>query len=41
MEGFETLKWNWDLHPDRDQKWYSKQERILGSEQTKKELVVE
>lgn len=37
---FDKLKWNWDLHPDRNQIWYDDQEKIIGSEQAKKELVV-
>lgn len=40
-EKFEILKWNWDLHPGRDQKWYNEQEQIIGYEQAKRELVVE
>lgn len=41
-EKFEILKWNWDLHPERDQKWYNEQEQNMGSvQQVKKELVVE
>ena len=40
-EGFEILKWSWDLHPERDYKWLQSQIMMLDENTVSKELIVE
>ena len=40
MNGFKTIKWNWDKHPERNDEWFNDMERILGSEVVQNELIV-
>lgn len=40
-KGFEILKWNWDLHPERDYKWLQSQIMMLGENSVNRELIVE
>lgn len=38
LNGFKAIKLNWQMHPDRDQKWYNDTLRALGAKRTAQEV---
>lgn len=40
LDGYKIVKWNWDLHPTRNQDWRDEQSELLGEKQAERELDV-